>query len=342
MRELALRTWGNDLHATDLGGSAEAFLEHLRGPSLIRIPGRNSERQRVVATLLHGNEPSGVRAMHRWLADGAEPAVDVTFFIGAVETALAPPGFGHRFLPGERDLNRCWLPPHPGEEGALARRVLEILLDGSPECLVDLHNNTGQNPAYGVTPLIGAPERNLVSLFAHRVVHTPLALGTLCEATCHVFPTVTVECGRSGDPRADDIALAGLRRMLASSELDLGRPPAPLEVFVDPVRVCVRPGVEIAFGDAPDPAAGFTVSRDIDRHNFELLEAGSPIGWVAHDCAWPIEARGAGEEDRSRDLFALRDGQLETRSPMVPAMMTTRREAALADCLFYAAQREPA
>jgi hypothetical protein len=337
--DLRERTWGKDLDAGHIGADAGAFLRELGGPTLIHVPGQRHDRLRVVTTLLHGNEPSGVRALHRWLREGAEPAVDALFFIGAVETALEPPGFAYRFLPGAGDFNRCWLPPFDRDGGDLARLVLERLRSRPPECLVDLHNNTGQNPAYGVTFRMGGPERNLVGRYALRVIHTPIELGTIVEATCEDWPTVTIECGRSGDPVADDLALVGTRRLLSVESLDLDATPPFLEVVVDPVRVAVRPGIELGFGDGPG-GHGLTVSREIDRHNFELVPPHTCIGWIEAGCDWPIEAVGARGEDRSLELFVARDGRLETSREMIPVMMTTSRESALADCLFYAGQPE--
>jgi len=341
LRELSEWDWRGSLGVADLGATPRDLLARLGGPSLIRVAGRDPGRLRAVATLLHGNEPSGLVALHRWLAGDPEPAVDVLLFVGAVETALAPPGFAHRFLAGAIDFNRCWLPPHPGVEGERARQVLERLRARPPECLVDLHNNTGRTPSYGVSPRLGRPERNLVGLFTGRVIHMPLGLGTLCEATAGDWPTVTVECGRSGDPQADAVAFAGLTRLTSLERLELEAPPPPLEVIVDAVRVCVRPGVALEFGDGPGLSPGLTISHEIERHNFQPLPAGSCIGWVEPDCGWPLEALAADARDHSSDLFAIHEGRLETKVAMVPTMMTTSRAAALADCLFYAGQPAP-
>ena len=130
----------------------EGFLRQLGGPAWITVPGRDRSRCRVVSTLLHGNEPSGARAVLAWLRSGVEPAVDTVFFIGSVAAALEPPGFAHRTLFGERDLNRCFLPPFQGPEGELAREVLARIRALRPEALVDLHNTTGHTPPYGVGP----------------------------------------------------------------------------------------------------------------------------------------------------------------------------------------------
>lgn len=339
MAELRARVFGKDLDPGSLDADPRSLLRELGGSAVVEVPGRDRSRLRVVTTLLHGNEPSGLRALHRWLATGTTPATDLLLFFGAVDAALAAPGFAHRFLPGARDLNRVWCAPFEGSEGRLAAQLLARLRARPPECLVDLHNNTGHNPAYGVTFRVGGPERNLVGRYASRIIHTPLRLGTIVEATCDDWPSVTVECGRSGDPAADELAFVGTRRILEVEDLELQASPPPLEVVVDPVRVRVRPGVALAFGDGPD-GEGLVVSREIDRHNFDVVPAGTCIGWLSSGSDWPIEALAAGDRDRSRELFAVEDGRLVTRIEMVPVMMTTHRENALADCLFYAAWPE--
>lgn len=315
-----------------------AFLRRLEGPSLISLSGRDGARVRVVSTLLHGNEPSGLRAVIRFLRSSEIPATDVLFFVGAVGTALAKPGFAHRALPGEQDANRCWTPPFDSPQGRVAQAVLDRIRAARPECLVDLHNNTGHNPAYGVAFRVGHAERSLVSLFADRLVHTPIELGTLVEATVSDLPSVTIECGRAGDPEADEVAWRGLRRYLDWDVIDFERPVVPLTLLESPVRVRVRPGIDLDFGDTTSPVATLTISKDIDRHNFERLAPGSAIGWLEPGTPWPIEALGADGVDFSRSLFELDGGVLRTRREFIPIMMTTDRTIARSDCLFYAVQ----
>jgi len=331
--------------ANDVGlsGGVDEWLRGLARPSLILQRGADSGRVRIVSTLLHGNEPSGTRALHRWFGSGQPPATDVLFLITGIEAALLTPGFAHRILPGGVDLNRCWLPPFEGVEGEMAQQALRLMRESGAECLIDLHNNTGHNPPYGVGPDPGAAELKLVSLFGERFVHSPLRLGTLVEATRDDFPSVTIECGRSGDPAADATAYVGLERFLLrddhelrkASEAALGR----MQVLVDPVRVSVRAGVELAFGDGPAASADITVALDIDRHNFEELPAGTPIAWTGPRDVWPLEALGEGEGDQSHDFFEVRNGHIVTRRPLIPIMMTTNRANALADCLFYIVSR---
>lgn len=319
-----------------LGDTPEAWLAALGGPAVLRIPGRDRSRARGVATLLHGNEPSGLRALHAWLRSGAVPAVDLVCFVGAVEAARRPPGFAHRMLPGRPDLNRCFVPPFAGPEGEVAGEALRLLREAGCEALVDLHNNTGHNPAYGVATRADAAVIGLTALFGERLIASDLRLGTLVEATSGDFPSVTIECGRAGDPAADRAALAGLARYAALEAIETRAVRAPrMAILERPVRVCARPEVRLAFADAPVPGADLTLAGDIDRHNFELLLPGVPVGWVAAPERWPLEAHGADGDEVSREWFALRDGLLETRRAAVPIMMTVDAAVARSDCLFY-------
>ena len=317
------------------GATPEAFLAALGGPALLRVAGRDRTRTRGLATLLHGNEPSGLRALHAWLRGAERPAVDLVCFVGAVEAALAPPGFAHRMLPGRPDLNRCFTPSCAGPEGEVARAALGWLREAGCEALVDLHNNTGHNPAYGVATHADPAVAGLTALFGQRLIVSDLRLGTLTEATSADFPSVTIECGRAADPAADGTALAGLRRYAALERLPAYAEATPLTILERPVRVCARPEVRLAFAEAPVPGADLTLTGDIDRHNFELLGPGVAVGWVAAGAGWPLEARGADGREVSRDWFALRDGLLETRRAAVPIMMTVDVVVAKSDCLFY-------
>jgi hypothetical protein len=275
-----------------------------------------------------------VRALHAWLRRGRIPAVDVLCLLGAVAAARRPPGFAYRALPGRRDLNRCFRAPFDGPEGATAQAMLTVLEQAGCEALIDLHNNSGHNPEYGVGTRLDEACLELVGFFASRFVHSTIRLGTLVEAVAAGLPAVTIECGRAGDPDADRAALDGLERYVEAERL-VERAPA-IEILRDPVRVRVREAVSLSFGDGPRDGVGLTLTPDLDRHNFEMVSAGTILGWVPDAGTWPIEAHGADEREVSAELFECRGGRLLTRVPIVPMMMTLDAAAARADCLFYA------
>jgi hypothetical protein len=289
-----------------------------------------------VTTLLHGNEPSGLRALVEWLRSDRVPESDVLCFLGAVEAARTPPGLAHRMLRGHRDLNRCFRPPFDGIEGEVAGEALRLFREAGCESLVDLHNNTGHNPVYAVGSGVDAARVNLAAIFAERYVWTDLRLGTVIEATEGDFPSVAIECGRAGDPAADAAALAGLESYFALPELETRKVAArTMTILSDPVRVCVRSGLRLAFGQRSVDGVDLTLTDDIDHYNFEPVLPGAPIGWLGPGGAWPLDARGADGEEVSQDLFVSHGGRLETRRGIIPIMMTTDPVVAIADCLFY-------
>jgi hypothetical protein len=327
----------------DIPATADGLLDALAGPTWLRRAGRDRTRARAVSALLHGNEPSGLRAVHALLRRARPPAVDVVCFIGAVEAARAAPRLSHRTAPrpGARDLNRCFRPPFDGPDGAMAELLLDRLRAARVEALVDLHNNTGHNPAYAIGAGEDRPRRALASLFTPLYVSSPLRLGSLAEAFDDALPAITLECGRAGDPAADAFAAAALARYADSEALPVD--PGPLTLFRDPVRVTVRPGVTLAFAERPHPTADVTLTDDVDRHNFATLPAGEELGWVRDGAREPLPflAIDGDGRDRAPDHLVVDGDRLRARADFVPIMMTTSPAAALADCLFYVVRPAP-
>ncbi len=66
--------WDTDLDAASMPEDARGFLRLLGAPVLILQAGRDPSRTRIVSTLLHANEPSGLIAVQRWLRSGSRPA----------------------------------------------------------------------------------------------------------------------------------------------------------------------------------------------------------------------------------------------------------------------------
>jgi len=331
----------------DLPRDADAWLDRLPGPLAIRARGRDATRTRLVSGMLHGNEPSGLRAIFhvlRLLRSGERFATDAIFFVGAVEAARLPPRHSHRMLPGRRDLNRCFRPPYRDAEGHVAEALLALAFvrarSAPLEAVVDLHNNSGHNPAYGVGVGLDAGRVGVTSLFAERYVASSLSLGSLVEAFPDSVASVTVECGRAGERRADETAIAGLSAFLRAEHLPRIEPASSgMQLLRDPVRVHVRSGLSLAFAERDAaPAVDVTMDVDADRHNFQRLAPGTRIGWVREGAPWPLVALDARGKDVSGQLFAMHDHALVTRRPLVPVMMTTNPSAAREDCLFYAVE----
>ena len=322
-----------------LDAGDEAFLRSLGGPTAIALAGRDRTRRRAVVTLLHGNEPSGMRAVRACLTAEIVPATDVLIVIGNVAAGLEV----QRSCSGGRDLNRCFLPPYEGPDGSVAEQILEAIGERRCEAVIDLHNNTGHNPAYGVG-IDDRPERiGLVAPFGRRFVVSDLVLGSLMEAIDPDLPAATVECGRAGDPGADEVARRGLQRFLRSDDVvgDARGRAGEIEILDRPARVCLRSEMGLAFAERRRPGAGLTMALDIDRHNFERVPAGELVGWLDPESPWPLYTVDSRGRDFSQDLFARDGDELRTRVPLVPIMMTTDPAIARQDCLFYCVHPRP-
>lgn len=325
--------WRDGIAGLALDAGDAEFLRSLGGPTAIRIPGRDRTRCRAVVTLLHGNEPSGMRALRAWFRSEFSPVTDLLVVFGNVQAGLV----GQRLLDDGRDLNRCFLPPFDGPEGSIASQILEAIHARPMEALIDLHNNTGRNPAYGVAT-DAKPERiGLVAPFGHRCVVSDIPLGSLMEALDPSLPSLTVECGRAGDRVADETALRGLRAFVGTDDIVASARASAdgIGVLENPRRVCLRQEIGIDFAERRRPGAGLTLTLDIDRHNFERMPAGELVGWIDPGTPWPIYCVDAAGRDASRQLFASVGDELRTRVAMTPIMMTTEPRIAREDCLFY-------
>jgi len=123
------------LTAEILGDSYLDFLQQLGGPAWFTLAGRDTSRRRVIVTLLHGNEPSGLKAVHALLSEEMVPATDLGILVAGADAALCEPLLTHRYIPGERDLNRCFKPPRDSKQGELAEAILDLIYGYAPEAV---------------------------------------------------------------------------------------------------------------------------------------------------------------------------------------------------------------
>ena len=320
------------------GASSEAFLEALGGPACFLIAGRDSTRVRAFVTLLHGNEPSGVHALRRFVAEQQRPAVNLLCVVASVHAALKEPAFTHRMLPRARDLNRCFRPPFDDEQGRLAEEILELLRMHRPEAVVDMHNTSGSGPAFGVVTHLDRQHDALISLFARRLVVSHLNLGALMDISDERCPTVTVEVGGRQDDEAHALAYEGLLRYATTEHVLAPEEPVDwgLELFSNPIRLELQDGVTLAYGEAPQPGHDVTLRADIEHHNFGVVNASTPLGWITGDPRSLFRATDAEGRCAVAALVRAEEGELYPAMDMKLFMITTNAVIAQSDCLFYA------
>ncbi len=323
--------------AVDIGDNVEEFLRGLGGPACIFLDGVDGSRTRALVTLQHGNEPSGVMALFRWLKSGRRPAVNVVCVVASVGAALEPPLFGHRMLPRARDLNRCYKPPFDDAQGALAEEILEILHLHHPEAVIDLHNTSGSGPSFGICTHMDRQHDALVSLFTQRMIISNVGLGALMETSEHLYPTVTVEVGGRQDEAAHELAYEGMCRyfeaeqVLAQAETDWG-----LELLRDPIRLELNDNVSLTYAEKVRVDYDITLKPDIEHYNFGGVTPETVLGWASGDARRLFTAKDAGGRCAVSRLVRIEDGVLYPAQSLKLFMITNNASIAESDCLFYA------
>ena len=322
---------------TDVGSNAEAFLRILQSPACFFLDGQDPTRTRALVTLLHGNEPSGVIALFRWLKSGQRPAVNVVCIVASVVAALEPPIFSHRMLPRARDLNRCFRAPFDDAQGELAEEILEILRMHHPESVIDIHNTSGSGPAFGVCTHMDHQHDALVSLFTQRLIVSNLGLGALMDISEHSYPTVTVEVGGRLDDDAHELAYEGLRPyFMALTVLGQDKTDWGLELLHDPIRLELCEHVTLTYADAPCESYDITLKSDIEHHNFGSVSVDTLLGWATGPERSLFRALDASGSCAVSQLVRIIDGELYPAQRLKLFMITNNVAIAESDCLFYA------
>ncbi|WP_250656884.1 succinylglutamate desuccinylase/aspartoacylase domain-containing protein [Alkalimarinus coralli] len=318
------------------GSSVESFLHRLSGPAAIFVEGKDRSRTRAVCTLLHGNEPSGIYAIHQYLLAGTTPAVNALFIIGSVKAALAEPVFSHRTLPDMRDLNRCFKPPFEDQQGEVAGAILQLIHSVKPEALIDLHNTSGSGPAFGVSINDDADHLALTSLFTNDLIVTDLRLGAIMEISEADVPTVTIECGGASDASAKFVAQEGISRYLAAESVyaDPGLD-YRVNIFRNPIRLELEAGSYAAYANVKQLDADITLPENAERLNYGMVPHEEPLAYLSDKGLSVLTAKDHDGNERLHEYFECRGDQLFSINPIKLFMVTTNAEIAASDCLFY-------
>ena len=307
----------------------------LPGPSLIQLEGRHRQPL-FISLLLHGNETTGWLAMRRVLHkyQAAELPRSICLFIGNVHAAKE----GLRLLEGQPDYNRIWKGEGEGPEAVMVRQVLEIMREQPPFASIDLHNNTGRNPHYACINRLENRFMHLASLFSRTVVYFIRPDSVQSMAFAGLCPAVTVECGKPGEPHGVEHAAEFVDACLHLSEFpehDIA--PHDIDLFHTVAVVKIPPQLSVGL---PGDTADICLPGELDQLNFCELQPGVAMGSVSH------EAVGAGflatdehGADVSERYFAIEEGRILTRLPVMPSMLTLDKTIIKQDCLCYLMER---
>ena len=310
---------------------------HLDGPTLIHLPGRRPQPL-FVSVLQHGNEVSGWEAVRRLLKGryARDPLPrSLVLLIANVRAAAR----GQRRLADQPDFNRCW----PGASGQqtiwheLFAEITDHARRLKPIASIDIHNNTGENPHYAAVNRIEGQRLHLASMFSQTVIYFTEPHGVQSMAFGEFCPAVTLECGLAAETDGTDHAMTYLASILNLEALPESYP-APEDIDLYQMIATVTIDETVDFGFAPT-GDNLCLMPHLDKLNFREMPPGTRLATSANGHHSPLKARSHDGRDVSADCFSVKDGDIITTRPLMPAMMTTDEQIIRQDCLCYLMER---
>ena len=323
-----------DLPAGLLDKAASELHELLGGPTLIHLPGERPEPL-FVSVLLHGNEDTGWEAVKAVLNkyQGRHLPRALSIFIGNVSAAEQ----GLRCLPLQPDYNRIWRGEGESAESVMVRQVLERMAERNVFACIDIHNNTGRNPHYACVNQMRHEFFHLARLFSRTVVYFRNPDSVLSMAFAELCPAVTIECGRPGEPHGVEHAAEFVDSSLHLSEFPShAMHPQDIDLFHTVAVVKVASDVQFAIAD---PEVELSLHENLDQLNFCELKAGTSLAEVRHTDRPLLQAWNEQQQDEAERFFNVANGQLVTKIPLMPSMLTLQTDIIRQDCLCYLMER---
>lgn len=319
-----------------LARDASRLHEVLTGPTLIHLAGQKPETL-FVSVLLHGNETTGWEATRQLLSRYTDKTLprSLCLLIGNVAAAR----YGQRHLDDQPDYNRIWKNDADSPEHRMAQQIIQEVSQLDLFAAVDIHNNTGKNPHYACVNRLDQSYLHLATLFGRTVVYFLKPDTVMSMAMAPLCPAVTVECGQPGMPQGVTHVLDYLEACLHLSEFP-AHPVTPqdMDLFHTVATVKVSPELAVGFGNDNDD---ISLLPDIDRFNFNELPAGTAFGQVRSTGMQPFTVRDEQNRDVTARFFEINRRWIQTRTPVMPSMLTRDLDIIKQDCLCYLMERFP-
>jgi hypothetical protein len=334
----------------ELHADYEQFLLSMSGPTVIDITGLDNTKSRVINTLLQGDEPSGLIALHRWLitrGKGVLPQTNLRFIICSVEAASKSPLFSRKFLKGNKDINRCFgqkINMHNIDCIALEKKyqgccqradlIEQAIRDVNPEMVIDLHNSSSSSPTFAISSMVTTETLSLASFFCQTLILSNLHLSSLMEQDFSC-PFITIECGGSVDEQAHEVAFAGISHIASCENIGYIHQEKNVEVIYRPLRLQVRDNINLSYAEHDEGYSGVTLKSNIEYLNFGGAHQDEMIGWIDGNGIENLQLLDKNGNNLVNDYFYIRENHLACRQNLRIFKATNNAKAALNDCLFY-------
>lgn len=327
----------------------EQFIMSMTGPTVIDISGKDNTKCRVFVTLLQGDEPSGLIAIHRYLEQRCNvlPETKIRFIFCSVEAATSRPLFSKRNPNGGIDINRCF-----GNKNLTQHDIVDInakvnnsyrtraalieraIREVSPEMVIDLHNSAGSGPAFAISALVNTDVLSLASFFSSTLVLSNLKIGSMMEQSFNC-PYITIECGGAQDEQAHEVAFSGITKVVACQNIGYVHQEKSVEVIYRPLRLQLNSHVNLSFAKHDEGYNGVTLKDNIECFNFGSAHQHEMLGWVDGEGLKNLKLIDNNGIDVLDEYFYIRENQLVCRYDLRLFKATSDKGKAMNDCLFY-------
>ncbi len=323
----------DELPAQLLTAKPEELHQLLERPTLLHLDGEQPEPL-FLCTLLHGNETTGFYALQRLLNQYKQKKLprSLSIFIGNVKAAAE----NLRRLEQQVDFNRVWPGTHDDflAEAHMMKQVCDIMQQKKAFASIDIHNNTGLNPHYGCVNSLDKQFISMAGLFSNTVVYFTNPKGVQSAAFAEFCPSVTLECGRSGQMDGVDHALRYIETIMQLDELP-SQVPEHINLFHTVARVTIPDGY--SFGFANDET--INLHPEIELYNFRELEAGTVFASIEPQSNAMLHAFANDESDQGKRFFECRGNDIVLKKTVMPSMLTRDATVIRQDCLCYLMER---
>ncbi len=321
------------LPAGFLEAKPEELHRLLERPSLIHLEGEKTQPL-FVCTLLHGNETTGFYAIQkllRYYKDRTLPRA-LSIFIGNVKAAEV----GLRRLDEQVDYNRIWPGTHQHylAEAHLMQQVTDEMRQRRPVASIDVHNNTGKNPHYACINKLQQDFVNLAGMFSDTLVYFTTPKGVQSSAFAEFCPSVTLECGLSGEADGIDHALNYIQTVMNTPELC-----RPIEDYLSLYHTVARVKIPEGYSFGFEDDATINLLPEIEDYNFRELTEGTQLATMEPGSSAYLQAFDDDEREVGRDFFEYHENRIVLKKPVMPAMLTMDTRVIRQDCLCYLMER---
>ncbi len=318
---------------------AAQLLPELQKPTIVKYPSKNPiEKPRWLITLQHANESSGLYAfVDIWKKlhhQQRELNHDLYFAIvngyGATRRAEYPM-FGRRFAPNQIDWNRCWT--KPGEAGrtdmpALQKEqvaeLTDMILQTSPEHLIDIHNTTGNNKplAYIMQNKVSP---NLVNRLVDHLIYSEELPGSFMNRFQDVCETITIECGKTGTLNSFLAGQQIIDNFIHYNPQLISKVHNSLNIYQEIGRLIIKESIDFTFSflsnSSKEKSNTFFIRPDIEQLNQQNVLDFGPIGFYeSNDLPVLFEENG---KDLTTEYITKQGNAIIITKPLYGQLFTT-------------------